>query len=267
MTESKFRFVGQPRRTKEDRRFIAGQGKYVADIRLPGMKHVALVASPHASARIRSIDTSAARALDGVQAVLTGDELKAATASMQHGVFLPKIAWYPLAVEFVRYAGEWVAAVVADSRYIAEDAAELVAVDYEPLTPVVDPEEAFASTERLVHPENGSNVLFHRKFEWGPVADDFAAAAHSLDFRARWSRSSTVPIETFGAVARWEPGEEILDIWASVQMPKYADQIAEALKLGGNQVRVHQDVDVGGSYGVKRGLKQRDPGGPSWRAR
>ena len=255
MTERKFRFVGQPRRTKEDRRFVAGQGKYVADIRLPGMQHVALVASPHASARILSIDATAARALDGVRAVLTGDELKAATASMQHGVFLPKIAWYPLAVDAVRYAGEWVAAVVADSRYIAEDAAELVAVDYEPLAPVVDPEEAFASTGRLVHPEHGSNVLFHRTFEWGPVADDFAAAAHSLSFRARWSRSSTVPIETFGAVARWEPGDEMLDVWASVQMPKYADQIAEALKLGGNQVRVHYDVDVGGSYGVKRGLK------------
>ncbi len=257
MTEKngKFRFVGQPRRTKEDRRFIAGQGKYVADIRLPGMKHVALVSSPHASARILSIDTTAALALDGVRAVLTGDELAAATASMQHGVFLPKIAWYPLATDVVRYAGEWVAAVVADNRYIAEDAAELIAIDYEPLTPVVDPEEAFASTDRLVHPAHGSNVLFHRTFEWGPVADDFAAAAHNLSFRARWSRSSTVPIETFGAVARWDPGEEILDVWASVQMPKYADQIADALKLGGNQVRVHQDVDVGGSYGVKRGLK------------
>ena len=148
----KYRFIGRPRRTKEDRRFIAGRGRYVADIRLPGMKHVALVASPHASARIVSIDTRAALAVDGVQAVLTGEELQRATAAMQHGVHLPAIRWYPLAAGVVRYAGEWVAAVVADDRYIAEDAAELVAVDYEPLPAVVDPEAAFASAERLVHP-------------------------------------------------------------------------------------------------------------------
>ena len=252
---SRYRYIGRPRRTKEDRRFVAGRGRYVADIRLPGMKHVALVTSPHASARIVAIDTQAALALPGVRAVLTGDELSRATASMQHGVDLPAIRWYPLAAGVVRYAGEWVAAVVADDRYIAEDAAELVSVVYDPLPAVTDPEQAFASTERLVHPENGSNVLFHRRFVWGPVEQDFAAAAHTLSFRARWGRSATVPIETFGAVARWDPGEEMLEVWASVQMPKYADQIAEALRLAGNQVRVHYDVDVGGSYGVKRGLK------------
>ena len=257
MTEGagKFRFVGRPRRTKEDRRFIAGRGKYVADIRLPGMKHVALIGSPHASARILSIDTQAALAMPGVVAVLTGDELRKGVASMQHGVDVPNVLWYPLAADVVRYAGEWVAAVVADDRYLAEDAAEQVAVAYQPLTAIVDPEAAFASTDQLVHPTHGSNVLFHRKFVWGPVEDDFAAAPHSLSFRARWGRSSTVPIETFGAVARWDPGEEILDVWASIQMPKYSDQIAGALRLGGNQVRVYQDVDVGGSYGVKRGLK------------
>jgi 2-furoyl-CoA dehydrogenase large subunit len=250
-----FRYIGRPRRTKEDGRFVAGRGRYVADIRLPGMKHVALVSSPHASARILSIDTRAALATEGVSAVVAGEELAKATASMQHGVDAPGIPWYPLAAGAVHYAGEWVAAVIADSRYVAEDAAEKVVVAYEPLPAIVDPEEAFASTVRLVHPDHGSNVLFHRKFVWGTVDEDFTAAAHSLDLRVRWGRSSTVPIETFGAVARWDPGEEILDVWASVQMPKYGDQIAEALRLKGNQVRVHQDVDVGGSYGVKRGLK------------
>ena len=219
------------------------------------MKHVALVSSPHASAHIKSINVDEALKLEGVHAILTGAELNAETAPMQHGVHLPDIKWHPLADGVVRYAGEWVAAVVADNRYIAEDAAELVDVDYKPLDALVDPEQAFESTDLLVHPEHGSNVLFHRKFVWGPVDEDFAAADHSLEFRARWSRNSTVPIETFGAVAQWEPGDEILDVWASVQMPKYADQIAGALKLDGNQVRVHYDVDVGGSYGVKRGLK------------
>jgi len=249
------RFVGRNRRTKEDRRFIAGLGRYVADIRLPDMKHVALLTSPHASARIVSIDTRAALALDGVHAVLTGDELAAATNSLQHGVEAPNIIWRPLAQNVVRYAGEWVAAVVADSRYIAEDAIELIEVDYDVLPAVVDPEDAFASTDLLVHPDHGDNVLFHRKFVWGGVDDDFAAADHSLNFRVKWGRNSTVPIETFGVVSRWDPGQEMLDVWASVQMPKYSDQIAEALRLPGNQIRVHYDVDVGGSYGVKRGLK------------
>ena len=250
-----YRYVSRHRRTKEDRRFIAGQGRFVADINLPDMKHVALVASPHASARILSIDTDAALALDGVHAVLTGAQLQAATRSIQHGVPAPNILWYPLAHEAVCYAGEWVAAVVADSRHIAEDAAELVAVRYEERPAVVDPEEAFEATDRLVHPDHGSNILFHRNFVWGAVEEDFAAADNSLSFRVKWGRNSTVPIETFGVVAQWQPGDDLLDIWASIQMPKYSDQIAESLRLAGNQVRVHQDVDVGGSYGVKRGLK------------
>ena len=249
------RYVGRQRRTKEDRRFIAGLGRFVADIRLPDMKHVALVASPHASARIVSIDTSAALAMDGVQAVLTGEELHAATNSLQHGVHVPKILWHSLAHGVVRYAGEWVAAVVADDRYIAEDAAEQVQVVYEECPAIVDPEAAFASTASHVHPDHGSNVLFHREFVWGAVDDDFAAADHTLSYRVKWGRNSTVPIETFGVLSQWNAGEDILDVWASIQMPKYADQIAEALRLSGNQVRVHYDVDVGGSYGVKRGLK------------
>ena len=249
------RYVGRKRRTKEDKRFIAGLGRYVADIRLPEMKHVALLTSPHASARILSIDIDDALKLDGVHAVLTGEELQAAVEPLQHGVHLPNIHWYPLAHGVVRYAGEWVAAVVADDRYIAEDALERIAVDYEPLPAVVDPDTAFAGSGTLVHPEHGSNTLYHRKFVWGPVEEDFAAAEHSLDLRVRWGRNSTVPIETFGIVSRWDPGQEMLDVWASVQMPKYSDQIAEALRIPGNQVRVHYDVDVGGSYGVKRGIK------------
>ena len=249
------RYIGRERRTKEDRRFIAGLGRFVADIRLPDMTHVALVASPHASARIVSIDAHAALAMDGVHAVLTGEELNAATAPLQHGVHVPNIVWYPLAEGVVRYAGEWVAAVVADDRYIAEDAAELVHVTYDETPAIVDPEDAFTNTDTLVHPDHGSNVLFQREFVWGPVAEDFAAADHTVSYRVKWGRNSTVPIETFGIVSQWNAGEDILDVWASVQMPKYADQIAEALGLSGNQVRVHYDVDVGGSYGVKRGIK------------
>jgi 2-furoyl-CoA dehydrogenase large subunit len=145
--------------------------------------------------------------------------------------------------------------VVADSRALAEDAAERVEVAYEPLPFVIDPEAALEAGATLVHPEHGSNVLYHRKFVWGPVEPAFEKAEHRIAFRAVWGRNATVPIETFGVAAQWDAGTQLLDIWASIQMPKFPDQAARALRLPGNAVRVHYDVDVGGSYGVKRGIK------------
>src|SRR6266568_5413205 len=250
-----FRYIGAKRRAKEHPRFVSGRGRFVADIALPGMKHVALVASPHAAARIVSIDTKAALAAPGVLYVLTGEEFCANTDSLAIGVDAPKVTRFALARGVVRYAGEWVAAVVADSRALAEDAAELVEVEYDPLPHVIDPEAALKSDAPLVHPAHGSNLLYQRKFVWGPVEEAFANAEHTIAFRAVWGRSATFPIETFGTAARWDAGTGILDVWASIQMPKFPDQVARALRLPGNAVRVHHDVDVGGSYGVKRGLK------------
>jgi 2-furoyl-CoA dehydrogenase large subunit len=250
-----FKYIGAKRRAKEHPRFVTGRGRYVADIAPAGVKHIALVASPHASARILSIDTKNAEAVPGVLYVLTGEEFRANTDSLLIGVDAPKVKRWALAGDVVRYAGEWVAAVVADTRAIAEDAAELVEVEYEPLPHLIDAEAALAADAPLVHPVHGSNVLYRRRFVWGPVEAAFANAEHRISFRAKWGRSATVPIETFGVVASWDPGTEILDIWASIQMPKYPDQAARALRLPGNAVRVHYDVDVGGSYGVKRGIK------------
>jgi 2-furoyl-CoA dehydrogenase large subunit len=250
-----FRYIGKKRRTKEDPRFVTGRGRFVADIALPCMKHVALVTSPHASARIKAIRSDKALAMEGVRYVLTGEELCANVDPLFVGVDAPKVARYPLARGVVRYAGEWVVAVVADSRALAEDAAEKIEIDYEPTAYVLDPEKAILPGAVLVHPEHGSNVLYRRKFVWGPVEEDFARAQHALSFRVHWGRSATVPIETFGVAARWDPGTQLLDIWASIQMPKFPDQAARALRLPGNAVRVHFDVDVGGSYGVKRGIK------------
>jgi len=250
-----FRYIARKRRPKEDRRFVAGSGRYVADIALPGMVHVALVASPYPRARIIAIDAAAALALPGVKAVLTGDELARATDPLYSGLDIPQVRRYPLAVGMARYVGEWVAAVVAETRPVAEDAAELVQVEYEPLPHIGDPEAALAPDAPLVHPDHGSNVLYRRKFVWGPVEEDFAAAADRLSFRARWHRNSTVPVETFGVIANWNAATQLLEVWASIQMPKFPDQLARALRLPGNAVRVHFDVDVGGSYGVKRGIK------------
>ena len=247
--------MSRPHPVREDRRFVTGHGRYVADITPPGTLHAGLVTSPHAHARIVSVDVADALKLDGVAAVVTGAALAEATEPLRQYLRLPAVQWRPLAVDEARYAGEWVAVVVAASRALAEDAAELVRVDYDPLPAVLDPEAAIRDDAPLVHAALGSNVLARREFAWGDVAADFARAEEVSRVRVRWNRSSTVPLETFGVVASWDADRGLLDIWASVQMPQFPDQVAHALRLPTNRVRVHFDVDVGGSYGVKRGIK------------
>ena len=250
----KFRYISSDRRVREDRRFVVGKGNFAADIVPQGVKHVALVTCPFPAAKIVSIDKSAALAMPGVHYVLDGEELANATNVLAAGLDTPNVPRYPLARGTARYAGEWVVAVVADNRALAEDAAEAVAIEYEQLPFVLDAETAYAGGT-LVHEAHGSNVLLDRTFVWGEVEKDFAASPHKFKHRVKWGRSSTVPIETFAVTASWDPWREILDIWASIQMPKFPDQTAMTLKLPMSSVRVHYDVDVGGSYGVKRGIK------------
>ena len=249
------RYVSSDRRVREDTRFVAGAGHFVQDIERPGMLHVALVASQHPAATIEDIDASEALAMEGVVDVVDGSELSNAVNPLMNGLDTPEVRRFPLAVGQNRYAGEWVAAVVATSRALAEDAAEKVKVKGEKLGYVMDPEKAMEAASTPVHPSHGSNVLLDRTFDWGPVEDDFAKSDETLKLRVTWGRNSTVPIETFGVICEWNAWENVLEVWASIQMPKYADQIARALGLRGNDVRVYYDVDVGGSYGVKRGIK------------
>ena len=160
--------LSRTRRVKEHKRFVSGAGNYVQDLEPPGTKHVAVLPSPHPRADITSIDTSAAEALDGVRAVVTGAELAAHTAPLYQALNLPEVVWHPLAHGMTRYAGEWVAAVVADSVHIAEDAAELIEVEYDPLPAILDPEQAMEDGAPLVHPDHGSNVLYHGEVSGGP---------------------------------------------------------------------------------------------------
>jgi 2-furoyl-CoA dehydrogenase large subunit len=193
--------------------------------------------------------------MPGVYYVLDGDELAAATLPLMTGLDTPNVPRRPLAVDIARYSGEWVAAVVADTRALAEDAAEEVDIEYEALPFILDAEKAIEPGAVLVHEAHGSNVLLDKTFVWGEVEKDFIASPRKLSLRVKWGRSSTVPIETFGVVASWDPWRDMLDVYASIQMPRFADQIGIALKLPVTSVRVHYDVDVGGSYGVKRGIK------------
>lgn len=250
-----FKYIGKHRRAVEHKRFVQGQGNYAGDLKLPGMLHVAIVASPYPSAKIISIDTEQALALPGVHKVLTGKELNQNIDPILPGVDAPDVKRFPLANEVTRYSGEWVVAVVAESRAIAEDAADLIYVEYEELPCVVDPESAIESSSPIVHPNFGKNLIFNRQFIWGDVDKDMVECEHHLSYRVKWARNSTVPIETFVVTCEWNDATEILDVWASIQMPKYPDQLAKALRIPNNSVRVHYDIDVGGSYGVKRGLK------------
>ncbi len=249
------RYVATDRRVREDRRFVAGKGRFVADIELPNMKHVGIITCPHAAARIKKINKCAALAMPGVHYVVDGAELAAATLPLMTGLDTPNVPRRPLALDVARFSGEWVAAVVADTRALAEDAAEAVEIAYEPLPFVLDAEQALEKGSPLVHEAHGSNVLLDKTFVWGEVDKDFAAAPRKLTLRVKWGRSSTVPIETFGVVTSWDAWRDMLDVYASIQMPRYADQIGIALKIPATSVRVHHDVDVGGSYGVKRGIK------------
>jgi 2-furoyl-CoA dehydrogenase large subunit len=138
----RFRFVSSDRRVREDRRFVVGKGRFAADIALAGMRQVAIVTCPYPAARILDVDKAAALAMPGVHYVLDGRELAAATQPLLAGLDTPNVPRRPLAVDVARYSGEWVAAVVADSRALAEDAAEMVQVDYEPLPFVLDGEAA-----------------------------------------------------------------------------------------------------------------------------
>src|SRR5258707_3286696 len=243
MTTNSFRFVSTDRRVREDRRFVVGKGRFAADVAMAGTRHVALVTWPHPAACIRAMDKAAALAVPGVPYVPDGGGPAAATQPLLAGLDTPNVPRRPLAVEVARYAGEWVAAVVADTRALAEDAAELVRVDYAPLPFVLDGEAAYAPGSPIVHADHGSNMLLDRTFVWGEVDKDFAESPHHLSLRLTWGRSSTVPLETFAVLASWDPWREILDVYASVQMPRFPDQVALALKLPGSSVRVHNDVD------------------------
>jgi 2-furoyl-CoA dehydrogenase large subunit len=166
---STLKFVSSNRRVREDRRFVVGGGRYVADIVLDEMLHVALAPSQHPAARIINIDSAKALQMPGVVHVLTGEALAKAVDPLMNGLDTPKVKRYPLAVGQVRYAGEWVAAVVAETRAQAEDALDAIRIDYEPLPYVVDAEEAITDASPNVHAEHGTNVLLDKTFVWGDV--------------------------------------------------------------------------------------------------
>jgi carbon-monoxide dehydrogenase large subunit len=264
MNEQSATFVGRPLLRREDRRLLIGQGQYVADLVLPHMLHAALVRSPLAHARIRSVDLSKAAAVPGVIYALTGAELARLLPPAPDRQYLMPAKWraqvphkilsprQPLLVaDKVRHFGEPLAVIVAESRYAAEDAAALAVLDLEPLPAVTDAEAALAPGAALVHDHFGTNLIGEFTVGKGDVDRALRTAPHRISRQFRHHRYSAMPMECRGVVANYEPRTESLTVWSSTQMVHVVrSAIATALDIPEARVRCIAP-DVGGGFGVK----------------
>lgn len=246
--------MGRPIRRREDPRFLRGQAKYLADISLAGMLHMVVVRSPHAHARLLGVRAEAALRSPGVVSVITAADLAGRVGAYPIGTIEGARATdtpHPLLADGkVRYVGEPVAAVLADGRAAAVDAAELVDVEYDLLPAVVDPTEALGSAV-LVHEKLGENVVLRWERTGGDVEGAFQAAARVVSGKFDLPRLIAAPIEARGALASYEPGTDLLTVWCSAQDP-YRPLAQLSQILGRPEDRIRLVVpDVGGAFGSK----------------
>ena len=250
------RWVGRRVTRREDGALLTGRVEFIDDVVRPGMLHCAILRSPFPDARITKLDTSAAEAQPGVAAVVSGED----ALRWSHPSASSPEGWgaHCLATDLVRYVGEPVAAVAATSRYLAEDALEQIAIDYDPLESVADPFAAMQEGSPLLFEENGSNVMMQRVFTWGEVDEAFAGAAHVFTEKFRWNRVGANPTETFGAICEWDPRSLELTIRGSIQSPNFFGLgRAASLGLPSNKVNVKSHPH-GGSFGGKGGTRGTD---------
>jgi aerobic carbon-monoxide dehydrogenase large subunit len=254
---SESKSIGRSVRRLEDRPLLTGTGRFVADLAFPGMLEAAFVRSPHAHAAIRGIDTAAARACAGVHAVLTLPDLAPLLAQERlplqfRTAKLPSdITPFPLAKDEVAFVGEAVAVVIAHTRYIAEDAAALVAVDYESLPAVSDCRRALAPQAPRAHRARNSNLLIEFQQSYGEVADAFAHAPRRANVNLKQHRGGAHSIEGRGALAVYDANEDRLTLWSSTQLAhEVRGFLMTMLRLDENQLRVVAP-DVGGGFGAK----------------
>jgi aerobic carbon-monoxide dehydrogenase large subunit len=246
------KFVGERIKRREDPRLVSGQGVYVDDVRLLGMLSAVILRSPYAHAKLNSIDVSKARALRGVVAVLSGNDLKDKMGSLPCVAPADHVPFHPvLAQGKVRYVGEGVAIAVATDSYIAQDAIDLIEIDYDPLEAVVDPEKALAPGAPIIHDEFGTNSAAVAQVANPAVDEAMRKADKVIKFRIVNQRLAPVPMEARGVVAKWEAGYKQLTIWSSTQIPHLLrSQLAEMLRIGENKIRVIAP-EVGGGFGCK----------------
>jgi CO/xanthine dehydrogenase Mo-binding subunit len=245
-------WIGKSMKRVEDPRILAGKGRYVDDVVLPNMAHAAVLRSPYAHARILSIDASKAEALPGVILVMTGAQAAEVTGPVATFAS-PPVVHYCMAIDKVRHVGEAVAAVVAVDRYVAEDAVDLIEVEYEPLPVTTDPEAAMTATgDAVIHPDRGpTNCVFDSTFNFGTVDEDFAKADVVVRRRLKWGRSGPQPLETCGAVAEFDEGNGKFTVHANSNFySAIGFVVAGALNVPATHLKVIPTI-AGGSFGSK----------------
>jgi carbon-monoxide dehydrogenase large subunit len=247
-------YVGSPLRRREDRSLLKGAGRFVDDIRLEGMLHLAFVRSPHAHARLVEVNVHGASGVPGVVAIITAADLPAPVPripAVRAFQGLESVAHPLLADGTVRYVGEPVAAVLAEDRYTAEDAADHVRVAYEVLPAVMDPADALAPDAPVLHHGRTSNLVFTSTVSGGDPDEAFRRAAVGVEVTLEQPRLAAVPMECRGVVAAYDPGADRVEIWLSTQTPHSARAtIAAILNLPRDRVRVVAP-EVGGGFGAK----------------
>lgn len=247
-------FVGQRLQRLEDTALLSGRGAYADDVGVkPGTLHAAVLRSPHAHALLRAIDASAALQLPGVRAVLTGADVQRWAQPFVVGVKQPMQHWV-LAVDRVRHVGEPVAVVVAEDRYTAEDALDLVRVDYQALPAVVEIDAALAPDAPLLHDAVGSNVVSERHFSYGEPDAAFPGTQR-ISTTVHYPRNSCSPIECGVVIAEYLGPDEGYDALSNFMGPFSLHAVmALALKVPGNKLRHRVPRDSGGSFGVKQAV-------------
>jgi carbon-monoxide dehydrogenase large subunit len=255
-------YIGRSVPRPNAKRLLAGRGRYVTDITLPRMLHVAYVRSPYAHARIVSIDATTAREMPGVRLVATGEDLAKLCApwigTMDHFKGMKSPPQLPLPIDKVVWSGQAVVAVVADTRALAEDAAEAVYIEFDELPVVVDIDAARAPDAPVISPELGSNLCFHGKIDTGGVEDIFAGAAHVVEEEFHFGRHTAVTMEPRAIIADYDASEGQLTVHHATQTPyQFQDIYARHYGLPESRVRVIAP-DIGGSFGMKLHMYHED---------
>lgn len=250
-------YVGQPLARIEDPALVTGRGRFLDDLDpLPGTLVAAVVRSPHPHARIRGVDLERARRHPGVAAVIGPEEVLETLRPFPLSLKTP-MPYYPTGTDKVRFVGEPVAVVVATDRYTAEDAAELVHIDYELLPAVVETADAVREDAPLLHDSAGSNIASDRLFDFGEVDSAFEAAAHVVTGEYSFPRYSSTPMECYSVISEWreEAGGPQVTAWSNFHGPfSMVPVLAGALGIGAAQLRLIIPQDNGGSFGIKAGI-------------
>jgi len=248
------KWVGKGMQRKEDLRLLTGRGRFMDDIRLPQMKYAAILRSPYPHAWIKGMDVTQALKVSGVRGILTGEDVAAMSQPFPVGVPIPP-KYYSCAVDKVRYVGEPVAVVVADSRYIAEDALDVIEVDYEPLPVVMGIEEAAEADAPVLHENIGSNIYSHRLFQYGDMQKAYEEADRVVKGKFLFPKYGSTPIETYGVIASYNPFNEEFVIYNNYQGPFVNHSlVAIALGIPENKMRWIVPTDIGGGFGTKTGM-------------